>query len=110
MLLSAAIALPLLTSASLVLLPATPVMALPQHPTCLVTTYYNNAAHEDEVGTRAVCPGSPVQMHGRVTPYHTSERIVVDEGSGGHQTGGSIKLPCEFLQAGCSNLPVNRFN
>jgi hypothetical protein len=110
MLLSAALALPLLTSASFVLLPATPATARPQQVTCVITTYYNNAAHEDEVGTRSACPGSPVLMTGHSSPYHTSEREVVDVGWGGHQSGDTtINLPCEFLQAGCSNLPVRRY-
>ena len=112
-LITAATALPLLlTSLTLTLAPTAPAYALPTNSSCLVTTYYNNASHDDEVGTRTQCTGTPVTMVGRSTPWHTSERIVVDNhgtGGGGGNGGGSIHLPCEFLAAGCSNLPTNRF-
>jgi hypothetical protein len=111
-LLTAATALPLLLgSLGLAVLPATPSYALPQNATCLVTTYYKTSALEDEVGRRTQCTGSPATMTGRTSPWHTSERIVVDHGpgGGGGQGGGTIHLPCEFLAAGCSNLPQNRF-
>jgi hypothetical protein len=111
-LLTAAAALPLfLSSLGFAILPATPSYALPQNATCLITTYYKTSALEDEVGTRTQCTGSPVTMTGRVTPWHTSERIVVENhgSGGGGNGGGSIHLPCEFLAAGCSNLPTNRF-
>lgn len=109
-LLSAAAALPLfLTSAGFAILPATPSMALPQQIVCTITTYYNNADFDEAVGTRTRCPGSPVQTSGRTTRYYTSEQVTLDQGGGGHHTSGGGSLPCEFLQAGCSNLPVSRF-
>jgi hypothetical protein len=111
-LLTAATALPLIaTSFGLAVLPATPSYALPQNATCLITTYYKTSALEEEVGQRTQCTGSPATMTGRTSPWHTSERIVVDNHGpgGGGSGGGRIHLPCEFLAAGCSNLPANRF-
>jgi len=108
-LLSATVALPLLlTSLSFALLPATSAIALPQNTVCIITTYYNNSAFDEEVGTRTKCTGSPMHMTGRATPWHTSEREVLDQG-GAHPPGGPGGLPCEFLAAGCSNLPTVRY-
>jgi|KBSMisStandDraft_5_1062788.scaffolds.fasta_scaffold385279_2 hypothetical protein len=108
---AAATALPLiLTSFGLAIVPATPSYALPTHSTCVITTYYNNASFDQQVGERTRCTGSPVHMTGHTSPYHTTETVSSDTGGGGHTGGGGGSLPCEFLQAGCSNLPVNRFN
>jgi len=110
-LLTAATALPLLfASITFTLAPTTPSFALPTSSSCLITTYYNNASFDTEVGERTQCTGSPVKMTGRVTPWHTSERLSAGTGGGGHTGGGHSSLPCEFLQDGCSNLPVNRFD
>jgi hypothetical protein len=108
---AAVTALPLiLTSISLSILPATPSLALPTHSSCTITTYYNNASFDTQVGERTRCTGSPVHMTGHTSPYHTTETVSTDTGGAGHPTGGGGSLPCEFLQAGCSNLPTNRFN
>lgn len=108
--LSVTLTLPLLlTTAGMAVLPTSSAFALPTQTVCLVTTYFNNAAHDQEVGTRTKCTGSAAQTHGRVTPYHITEREVLDNGGGGHTGGGPGSLPCEFLQEGCSNLPVTRF-
>jgi hypothetical protein len=107
----AATALPLiLASIGFSILPTTPSVALPTHSSCVITTYYNNASFDTQVGERSKCTGSPVHMTGRTSPYHTTETVSTDTGGGGHPTGGGGSLPCEFLQSGCSNLPVNRFN
>ena len=97
----ATFALPILMSgASLGLLPATPAMALPPGPICVITFYFNDAHHDKEVGRRADCPGSPGQMTGQATRYYT----VLHAGDAATvnvpPAGGN--LPCEFLQAGCS--------
>src|SRR5690242_5028164 len=103
----AAAALPmLLTALPLTLATTAPAYALPTSSSCLVTTYYNNAAHDQEVGTRTQCTGTPVTMVGRSTPWHTSERLSTSAGGTGHPHGGSQSLPCEFLADGCSNLPT----
>ena len=112
-LLTAATALPLLlTSITFTLAPTTPSLALPANSVCTITTYYSNASLETQVGERTVCTGTAPQMTGHTTRWHTSERI--DAGpagpGGGHTHGGGGSLPCEFLQAGCSNLPVNRYD
>ena len=108
---AAATALPLiLTSITLSVLPTTPSFALPTHSTCVITTYYNNASLDQQVGERTKCTGSPVHMTGRTSPYRTTETVSTDTGGGGHTGGGGGSLPCEFLQAGCSNLPTNRFD
>jgi hypothetical protein len=104
-----AIVLPLLLTSLTAALTPTPALALPTNSSCLITTYYNNASHDEEVGTRTQCTGTPVSMVGRSTPWHTSERLSTGAGGTGHPHGGSQNLPCEFLAAGCSNLPVNRF-
>jgi hypothetical protein len=110
-LITAATALPLLlTSLTLTLAPTAPAYALPTNSSCLITTYYNNASHDDEVGTRTQCTGTPVKMVGRSTPWHTSERLSTSAGGTGHPHGGGQSMPCEFLAAGCSNLPTNRFS
>ena len=47
-LITAATALPLLlTSLTLTLAPTAPAYALPTNSSCLVTTYYNNASHDE---------------------------------------------------------------
>jgi hypothetical protein len=110
-LLTAATALPLLlTSIGFIALPTTPSLALPVNSSCTITTYYNNASFDTQVGERTRCTGSPVKMTGHTSPYHTSETLSSSTGGNGHTSGGHSGLPCEFLQAGCSNLPVNRFN
>jgi hypothetical protein len=110
-LITAATALPLLlTSLTFSLAPTAPAYALPTNSSCLVTTYFKTSALEDEVGKRTQCTGSPMTMTGHATPWHTSERFSTCAGGTGHPHGGSQGLPCEFLAAGCSNLPVNRFS
>lgn len=110
-LLAAATALPLLlTSISLSILPATPTLAMATSASCTVTTYYNNAAHAHVVGTRTICTGQPTKTTGRTSPYHTTEKFSTTSGGNGHPHGTTTQMPCEFLAAGCSNLPVNRYN
>ena len=107
----AASALPLvLTSLTLSVAPMAPAYAMSNNPSCTVTTYYNNAQHAEEVGTRTQCTGSPTQSTGRVTPWHTSEHFSTGAGGTGHPKGGSNSMPCEFTAGGCSNLPVNRYS
>lgn len=107
----AATALPLfLTSISLSILPATPSYALPTSSSCTITTYFNNASFETQVGERTQCTGSPTKMTGHTSPYHTTEHVSTSSGGTGHPHGNPGSLPCEFLQSGCSNLPVNRFD
>ena len=74
---------------------------------CRMTTYYKDAEMTTIVGVRTNCPGG--RSYGRTSPYHEVETVELDTGgeSGGPSTGPG-KLPCEFLAAGCSNLPVFR--
>ena len=78
------------------------------YPTqCRVTTYYASAEMSNIVGVRTNCPGGG--SWGRMTRYRESEIIQLGgEGPGGSGGGGPGGLPCEFLAAGCSNLPVAR--
>ncbi|HVX71510.1 MAG TPA: hypothetical protein VHB19_01790 [Devosia sp.] len=109
-LIAAATALPLmLSSITLTALP-TPVLAMSNNPSCTVTTYYNNADHDKVVGTRTVCTGQPTKKTGRSSPYYEVDHFSTGTGGSGHPHGNPGNLPCEFLQAGCSNLPTNRFN
>lgn len=77
------------------------------YPTqCRMTTYYSSAEMSDIVGVRTNCPGA--RSWGRITRFRESEIIQLGgegPGGGGNGPGG---LPCEFLAAGCSNLPVAR--
>jgi hypothetical protein len=83
-----------------------PADALPVSQSCRITTYYKTAEMTQEVGVRSTCPG--VSKWGRTSKYYEVETLQTDNG-GGHHTSGPGKLPCEFLQQGCSNLPVSRF-
>ena len=100
----------LITSGGMTLLPTSSAMAMPSHITCVLKTYYNNVAHDKIVGTRTQCPGTPLKSTGHSSPYFEVERVTIDQGPGGTHTGGGPgNLPCEFLQEGCSNLPVSRY-
>ena len=74
---------------------------------CRMTTYYKDSEMTTVVGVRTTCPGG--RSYGRTSPYYEVEVVELDSGggSGGPSTGPG-KLPCEFLAAGCSNLPVLR--
>ncbi len=87
-----------------VVLPS-PAQALPSGPiTCRVYTYYSNAKKIEEVGTFARCPGG---IHkGRTTRWFTVETFKIGVPGQNGPGGGPGDLPCEFLQAGCSNLPT----
>lgn len=82
--------------------------ALPNSLTCRITTYYRTADLSDVVGVRTTCPGG--SSWGRTTRFKEVEAVEFDspEGPGG-TGGGPGGLPCEFLAAGCSNLPEPRF-
>jgi hypothetical protein len=83
--------------------------ALPQSLTCRITTYYSTAEMDDAVGVRTTCPGG--SAWGRTTRFKEVEVGTLDTPQGpGGPGGGPGGLPCEFLAAGCSNLPVNRFS
>jgi len=110
-LIAAATALPLvLSSISLTMLPTTPVWAMSNNPSCTVTTYYNNADHDKVVGTRTVCTGEPTKRTGRTSPYYDVDHFSTGTGGGGHSHQSPGNLPCEFLQAGCSDLPTKRYD
>jgi hypothetical protein len=79
--------------------------AAAQSKTCLIRTYYKTAEKEEQVGVRSNCPG--VGNTGRTSPHVEVERIQYGESSGGAPGGGG-KLPCEFLEKGCGNLPEKR--
>ena len=105
-----AVALPLLLSSiTFTLLPTTSAFALPNQTVCIITTYFNNASFDEQVGQRTKCTGNPVQMTGHTSPYKTTEREVLDTPKP-PSTGGPGGLPCEFLVSGCSNLPTQRFS
>ncbi len=109
-LLAAATALPLfLTSFTLALMPATPTLAMATNPACTVTTYYNDKAHDQIVGTRTLCTGSPTEVTGHTSPYHTTEKFSTTSGGTGHPHGTTTQMPCEFNAAGCSNIPKSRY-
>lgn len=96
----AVFALPLaFTWAILASLAAAPAMALPQSDTCLITIYYNNAAHDEVVGSRAQCTGSPIQTTGHTSPFKETMRVAADTPH--HPPAGNTSLPCEFLVSGC---------
>jgi hypothetical protein len=93
--------------AALPLLGAT-AEALPNSLTCRITTYYSTAGLSDAVGVRTTCPGG--SSWGRTTRFKEVEVVTLDSPSGPNGPGGgSGGLPCEFLAAGCSNLPERRF-
>ncbi len=99
---AAALTLPVLLAATgTAMLPAAPALALPTNDSCVITTYYNDAADDTVVGTRTHCTGSPTQMTGHTSRYAETMRI---EGDGPHPSpsGGNQHLPCEFLAKGCS--------
>lgn len=82
--------------------------ALPQSLTCRITTYYSTAEMDDAVGVRTTCPGG--SAWGRTTRFKEVEVVELDSPQGPGGTGGGPGgLPCEFLAAGCSNLPQPRF-
>jgi hypothetical protein len=99
--LSTILALPLLfATGSLATLPATPALALPRYDTCVITIYYNDSAHDEVVGKRTHCTGSPTESTGRTSPYSETIRVVADTPHP-HPGGGGGSLPCEFLEGGC---------
>ncbi|MET3580800.1 hypothetical protein ABID19_003839 [Mesorhizobium robiniae] len=84
---------------------SSPANALPVSQSCRITTYYKTAAKAKEVGLRTNCQG--VKKWGVTSRYYDVEKL--ETGTPPHNTsGGGGNLPCEFLAAGCSNLPVKR--
>ena len=78
--------------------------ALPR--TCKITTYYKTADMTEVVGTRTNCPGGG--SSGRTSRFFEVETVELNPGGPGGGGGGPGGLPCEFLAAGCSNLPAQR--
>ncbi len=84
---------------------SSPAQALPgPGATCKVITYYSDAAKTNQVGTSSTCPGNR-GLHGRRTAYFEVDTIPLGN-QGPRPTKGPGHLPCEFLAAGCGNLPV----
>jgi hypothetical protein len=96
---AALLALPLLAAAA---------EAVPNTLICRITTYYSTSDMSDAVGVRTTCPGG--SPWGRVTRFKEVEVVELESPQGPGGTGGGRGgLPCEFLAAGCSNLPQQRF-
>lgn len=77
--------------------------AYPTH--CVMTTYYKEAALQNEVGVRTTCPGG--SPWGRTSPYKEREVIELQPpGPGGPPGPGN--MPCEFTPKGCSPIPGPR--
>ncbi|MER9055033.1 hypothetical protein [Mesorhizobium sp. M0213] len=81
-----------------------PANALPVSQSCRITTYYKTAAKATEVGVRSTCQG--VKKWGVTSKYYEVEKI--EAATPPHTSDGGGSLPCEFLAAGCFNLPVKR--
>ncbi|MHB1104441.1 MAG: hypothetical protein ACYC0C_17020 [Devosia sp.] len=88
--------------------------ALPNQRICRITTYYQEAALTNIVGTRTNCPGG--QSSGR-TSRHFEIEIVELESPRGPGGPGGAGMPCEFVADGtgpwdpqntCQNLPIPR--
>lgn len=94
----------LLAAACLPLVFTGPTEALPKQLSCRITTYYKTADMTDVVGVRSTC--SSPKSSGRTSKYYEVEVLTADTGPSGGGSGGPGNLPCEFLAAGCSNLPV----
>ncbi len=97
----------LLLAASTTAFVPSPVQAAPGgHLICRVYTYFSDKEETKQVGLFARCPGGT--HTGRTTKWFTVETFTVGNRPdvGGGQTPGS--LPCEFLAAGCGDLPVPR--
>jgi len=73
---------------------------------CYVTTYFNDAKHDQLVGQYSTCPGG---TFGRRTQYSTTQVVSFDNGSPG-SPGDGPSVPCEFQADNeqCLNLPVAR--
>lgn len=88
-----------------------PVQAAPAGAVkCTITTYYSDSQMTNQVGTYSNCPTEPPKrgLTGRRTKYADSQTFDSGDIRGGLHNpdpGNKQKLPCEFLQAGCSNLP-----
>jgi hypothetical protein len=109
--LSALFVLPMLVTGGAVSLSASPALALPVNQTCTITTYYNDAAHDEVVGTKTRCTGGGgAQMTGHTSRYSETETVTLDQGHhGGGGGNGGGGLPCEFLAKGCSPIPGQRY-
>lgn len=84
-----------------------PVQAVPNgQRICRVYTYFSDKEETKQVGLFARCPGGTHTGH--TTKWFTVETFTVGTRpeTGGEQKPGS--LPCEFLAAGCGDLPVPR--
>ncbi len=77
----------------------------PQTITCTITTYYSDPRKTQEVGTLSACAGAKPILTGRETPYYrrTTTQATIP---GPENPPPADKPPCEFLQGGCSPLPV----
>jgi len=71
--------------------------------TCRIITFTGAPEMTGYVGVWSNCPGMK-GLSGRRSPYFETETEQLS--SGGTTSGGA--LPCEFLAAGCSNLPTPR--
>lgn len=72
---------------------------------CRIITYYADPDMTDSVGVWSNCPGMK-GLSGRRSRYFEVETEQLPSGG---TVGGGGSLPCEFLAAGCSNLPTPRY-
>lgn len=98
-------------------LSSSPAQALPT--SCILRTYYSDAAMTEMAGSWSNCPGN-AGLTGRRTRYFEDDRV---ELGGPKPIGGGGGLPCEFRQENdpltgkpltdysisqCYNLPIMR--
>lgn len=90
---------------------ASPALALPNNgATCHVTIYFNDASHDVEVGWFSTCPDGdpPLGMTGRRTRFQQVNDVQQGHYGPKQSPMGPIRLPCDFSQRGCGNLPAQR--
>src|SRR5580693_1226098 len=83
-----------------------PAKAAPNGPiSCPLYTYYSSPQMTHIVGIYGACPGGDVTGKGEKTRWFRVKSVPMGPPNPVTGKPGGF-LPCEFLAAGCSNLPV----
>jgi len=105
--LSAVLILPMLFAGGAATLSASPATALQRYVVCSVVTFYNDATHDEVVGSRRHCTNGVTQSTGRATRYMSADTYTdqLYPNPPSPRAGGGV-VACHFLVSDCPEWPA----